>query len=123
MRENITASGGDFLAGDIGSGYDLVLMSNIVHEYPPDHNRLLISRACRAMNDRGQLVINDLVLDPSRTSPEMPALFALEMLMNTAGGRTYTEREIVSWMEGAGLTDFRSVEATAGNRIITGRKM
>jgi hypothetical protein len=53
----------------------------------------------------------------------MPALFALEMLMNTAGGRTYTEREIVSWMEGAGLADFRSVEATAGNRIITGRKM
>jgi SAM-dependent methyltransferase len=122
MQENITARGGDFLTGDIGSGYDLVLMSNVVHEYAPDDNRLLINRACRVMRHRGQLVINDLVLGPSRTSPEIPALFALEMLMNTAGGRTYTEREIVSWMEGAGLTDFRSIEATAANRIIAGRK-
>jgi 2-polyprenyl-3-methyl-5-hydroxy-6-metoxy-1,4-benzoquinol methylase len=120
LQNNVTARAVDLFAGDIGSGYDVVLISNVIHEYSPDENLTLVRKASQALNPGGHLLISDLVLDPGRTSPELPALFALEMLINTPLGRTYTCEEILAWMDGASLTEMRVIPG--GTSVLIGKK-
>jgi hypothetical protein len=42
-------------------------------------------------------------VEEGRTSPADAALFAVNMLVMTEGGRTYTEKEILSWGTAAGF--------------------
>jgi len=56
-------------------------------------NADLIRRTARALASGGQLVIQDFMLDPGRTSPRAAALFALNMLVSTSAGTHYTEAE------------------------------
>jgi len=53
------------------------------------------------------LIIRDHVMSPSRTEPVGGTLFALNMLVATTGGDTYTFDEIKEWLEDAGFTDVK----------------
>lgn len=98
----------DFLPGDFnrdrwGSGYDLILLSAIVHMNDEEQNRRLISRAAASLNRGGQLVVQDFIMSKDRTRPAVGAVFALNMLVATAHGDSYTAAEIGGWMRAAGL--------------------
>ncbi len=51
----------------------------------------------------GRLVVYEWVLDASLVGPRDVALFALMMMVENEGGATYTEPEIVGWLQAAGL--------------------
>ncbi|EKD36200.1 MAG: O-methyltransferase family 2, partial [uncultured bacterium] len=40
-----------------------------------------------------------------KDGPEFPALFALNMLLGTENGRSYSRAEIFAMLESAGITD------------------
>jgi hypothetical protein len=50
------------------------------------------------------IVVLDFIMDDDRTSPSIGAIFALNMIVNTSGGDTYTESEVKSWMKAAGMS-------------------
>jgi SAM-dependent methyltransferase len=95
--------GGDFHCDDWGKNYDLVLLSAIVHMNGADENQRLIAKAAGSLNQGGQLVIQDFIMRPDRTRPEVGAIFALNMLVATAAGDTFTAAEVRGWMRSAGL--------------------
>jgi SAM-dependent methyltransferase len=94
---------GDFKCSDWGTGYDLVLLSAIVHMNSPEENQRLIAKAAGSLRPGGQLVIQDFIMRPDRTRPAMGAFFALNMLVATAQGDTFTAGEVRGWMRAAGL--------------------
>jgi len=94
---------GDFRRDDWGKGYDLVLLSAIVHMNGALENEKLIAKAAGSLNPGGQLVIQDFIMRPDRTRPEVGAIFALNMLVATAAGDTFTAGEVRGWMRAAGL--------------------
>jgi hypothetical protein len=51
----------------------------------------------------GHLVIREFILDEDRTAPPFAALFALNMLVGTEHGNSYTESDYRTWMTAAGL--------------------
>jgi hypothetical protein len=55
----------------------------------------------------GTLLIRDHIMDEQRTYPPEGALFAINMLVNTQGGGTYTFREVAQDLKEAGFTDVR----------------
>ena len=117
----------DFLAGDFhcddwGQGYDLILLSAIVHMNSPCENRRLIARAARSLNPGGQLVIQDFIMGPDRTQPAVGAIFSLNMLVATERGDTYTRDEVRSWMRAAGLEKIRCHKTPFDASLIIGRK-
>ncbi len=61
-------------------------------------------------------------MGPDRTAPLRGALFALNMLVNTAGGDTYTEEEYRAWMKDAGLASIRREETSDGDAVMIGTK-
>ena len=68
------------------------------------------------------MVIQDFVMDEGRTTPALGALFALNMLVATESGDTYTESEIRIWMEEAGLPDVVRKDTGFGSSLIIGRR-
>jgi predicted O-methyltransferase YrrM len=106
LQQRIATKAGDLRSDDFGSGYDLLLLSAINHMLGADENRDLIRRCARALRPGGRLVIREFILNEDRTSPKPAALFALNMLVGTRNGATYTQSEYIRWMTDAG---FRAV--------------
>ncbi len=113
---------GDFRRGGFGTGYDLALLSAIVHMNGPEQNRRLVARAADALAPGGQLVVQDFVMDRGRTRPAAGAFFALNMLVATERGDSYTAGEIASWMRAAGLKRIRRVATPYDASLMIGWK-
>ena len=107
LERRVTAREGDLRRGELGHGYDLVLVSAICHMLAEDENQDLLARCARALNPGGRVAIREFILDPDRAGPPAAAMFALNMLVGTERGNTYTEAEYRGWLERAG---FRRVE-------------
>lgn len=104
VADRVATRTGDMRRDDLGSGYDLALLSAICHMFSPEENLELFRRCYRALAPGGRLAIRDFIVDPSRTSPLFAVLFALNMLVGTKAGSTYTEEEYQRWLADAGFT-------------------
>jgi hypothetical protein len=69
----------------------------------PDENRALLRRCHRALRPGGSLVIHDFVMNADRTAPRAGAIFALQMLVATPGGSTYSGEQLAAWLAEAGF--------------------
>jgi predicted O-methyltransferase YrrM len=123
LAGRIEARGGDAFADDLGGPYDLVLISNLVHIYPPQANRELVRRCAAALAPGGRLAVKDFLLDPGATSPRGAALFAVNMLVSTEAGDGYTAEQVAGWMGEAGLRPQPLLELTEQSRVLVGRRV
>ena len=83
--------------------FDLVFLSQVVHAESPARNRDLFGKIANLLDPGGRLVVHEFFVDPDRTTPADAALFAVNMLAMTPGGRTYTVDEVNAWARDAGL--------------------
>ncbi len=122
LSDRIDIRPGDYNVDELGHGFDLIFMSAIIHSNSIDENRKLIKKCSRALNADGQLIIQDFIMDEDRTSPVFGALFALNMLVGTRSGDTYTGGEVRAWMEDVGLKDIKRRDTDFGTSLMIGRK-
>ncbi|HRT28285.1 MAG TPA: methyltransferase [Kiritimatiellia bacterium] len=85
---------GDFMRNALPKGADLAWVSAIVHQNSREQNRKLFAKVFAALEPGGQILIRDVFVDASRTRPASGALFAVNMLVNTPGGGTFTFGEM-----------------------------
>ncbi|MDD5170460.1 MAG: methyltransferase [Syntrophales bacterium] len=95
---------GDFYRDEFPAGHDLAFVSAIIHQNSPGQNCELYSKIFRSLESGGRIVIRDHIMSPERTRPRSGAVFAVNMLVGTTGGSTYTFEEIESDLERAGFT-------------------
>ena len=122
LEDRIGVKGGDYHVDDFGSGYDLVFMSAIVHINSPEENRRLMRRAFESLNPGGRIVIQDHLIDEDRTSPPRGVIFAINMLVNTPGGDSYTEGEMRGWLLDAGCVEVLRIPTGMENDLRSGRR-
>jgi 2-polyprenyl-3-methyl-5-hydroxy-6-metoxy-1,4-benzoquinol methylase len=122
MTERLSLFPGDFLTTDFGDGYDMVLLFSIVHMLSPDDSRKLVTKCVNALNPGGQLIIKEFVVEDDRTGPPDAVLFALNMLVGTEQGDSYTEAELFDWMKQAGLSRLSRIEPLPGNSLLIGHR-
>jgi predicted O-methyltransferase YrrM len=113
---------GNYLTLDFEGSYDLILLSAIVHINSYDQNKLLIKRCADALNKNGMIIINDYVMSEDRTKPYQGAAFAINMLVGTVSGDTYTEKEMREWYESAGLLKIERKNTSFGSDLMIGIK-
>lgn len=121
-KNNFEYITGDYLEDDFGTGYDLILLSAIVHINSFEQNEKLIQKCYHSLNSKGQIIIKDWVMSEERTAPLGGAIFALNMLVGTECGDTYTESEIKSWLLNAGISKIERKDTSFGNSLIIGYK-
>jgi len=103
LADRVTLVGGDFCTDDLPAGADLAWLGAICHQNSREQNRALFAKVHKALADDGAVVIRDVVMDPSRTSPASGALFAVNMLTATEAGGTYTFDEYSEDLREAGF--------------------
>lgn len=122
LQDRITARPGDLTADDLGSGYDLILLSAICHMLGPEANVDLLRRCFAALSPGGRVVIQDFILAPDRTAPRSAALFSLNMLVGTREGSCYTGEEYRSWLRRVGFDGVREVAPPGPTGLLIGRR-
>jgi len=93
---------GDYHADPLPEGFDLVLLSNVIHGEDEARNRDLAARCFAALKPGGRIVVKDHVLEEDGTAPAGGAVFSLLMLL-TGPGRDYTFGEVAEWLRAAGF--------------------
>lgn len=105
LSERISFSSGDITKDSLGAGYDVIWISHLLHSENPTSSARIIQKATQALSSGGLLMIQEFILDDSKTSPLFPALFSLNMLVGTPTGQAYSQQELATIMADAGLAD------------------
>ncbi len=111
---------GDLRGEDYGSGYDLVFISAICHMLDPEENRAMLRKSYRALAPAGRVAIQDFILEPDKTAPRAAAMFALNMLVGTRAGASYSEPEYRAWLEEAGFSGVRRLHLPGPTGLMIG---
>jgi len=107
LRDRVRLVAGDFTRDELPQGHDLAFVSAIIHQNSPAQNLSLFKKVYRSLVAGGRVVVRDHVMEPDRTRPKDGAIFAVNMLVNTSGGGTYTFEEIQSVLSQAGFSRIR----------------
>lgn len=111
-RENAEAAGvsgryhavaGSAFDADWGSGFDLVLLANFLHQFDRDACVTLLRKARESLGSGGRAVAVEFLLNEDRVSPRFSAMFAFQMLGSTPQGDAYTAREFEDMGRAAGF--------------------
>jgi len=109
LVDRVTLVGGDYNIDPLPAGADFAWLSAVAHQNSRVQNRALYSRIYAALASGGTLVIRDIVMDSSRTVPPAGALFAVNMLVATEGGNSYTFEEFRDDLARAGFVEIELI--------------
>ena len=109
FADRVALVGGDFYTDELPAGHDLALLSAIIHQNSRQQNVDLYGKIMRALVRGGRLIIRDHIMSPDRTSPPAGAVFAINMLVATHDGGTYSFDEVREDLESAGFSQVRQI--------------
>ncbi|GMV91753.1 MAG: hypothetical protein AMXMBFR82_15310 [Candidatus Hydrogenedentota bacterium] len=117
MLNRLSFHPGDLTTDSLGEGYDLVLVSNIIHSYSEQTNRNLISNCFEALVPGGMLIVKDFLTHNDRSGPAFSLLFALRMQIANGEGDTYSCEQVASWTDDAGFDGGRLINLSPQTRL------
>ncbi len=114
---------GDFTSDPLPSGADLAWVSAIVHQNSRAQNRALFTKVFAALVPGGRIAIRDVLMEEDRTKPVAGALFAVNMLVATTGGGTFTLAELREDLEAVGFVEVTLARRDeAMNSVVVAKK-
>jgi (2Fe-2S) ferredoxin/SAM-dependent methyltransferase len=122
LTGRIDTRAGDLRKDRFGTGFNLILVLAICHMLSPEENQDLFRRCFKALETGGRIVIQDFILEPDKTAPKQAALFALNMLVGTPAGSTYSFEEYSTWLGEAGFKDAREIRLPGPSNLIVGAR-
>jgi len=119
----VAFSPGDFYRNELPRGADFAWLSAIIHQHGREENRELFAKVFRALEAGGRIGIRDVVMEACRTRPAFGALFAVNMLVGTDRGGTYTFQEIADDLAAVGFSEAEyRVRAEDMTAVVLARK-
>ena len=101
VADRLECRGGDMFR-DPAPDADVVLLSNILHDWDVPECRTLLARCTRALPPGGRLLIHDVFLNDALDGPLPVALYSAALCRITEG-RIYSAGEYRGWMAELGL--------------------
>jgi SAM-dependent methyltransferase len=112
---------GDLFASPFPAGADVVLLSNILHDWDVPECRKIVRRCAEALPSGGRLLIHDVFLDDDLGGPLPVALYSAA-LFSVTEGRAYSAAEYSSWLAEAGIAVTRILPTLAHCGVLEGVK-
>jgi 2-polyprenyl-3-methyl-5-hydroxy-6-metoxy-1,4-benzoquinol methylase len=122
VADRHTTSEGDFFSADFGRDHQLATIGHILHGEGPERSRKLLKKTFKALAPGGIVAISEFVPNDDRTGPVPPLIFAVNMLVNTDSGDTFTFAEMSAWLLEAGFVNPRLLEAPAVSPLVLADK-
>ncbi|MFO0982642.1 MAG: methyltransferase [Planctomycetota bacterium] len=119
LTDQVELRGGDLREASLGEReFDVVILGHICHSEGAEHTQALLRQTARALVHGGTLAIAEFLPDDDRRGPPLPLMFALNMLVHTTDGNTFTVAQFRSWLEQCGFADVRTLEVPAPSPLI-----
>ena len=113
---------GDMFDVDFGAGYSVAVLGHVLHCEGEARARRLLRKVFDALAPGGTIAIAEFNPDEDRTGPVLPLIFAVNMLVNTEEGDTYTFGHISNWLREAGFETPWQLPAPAPSPLVLARK-
>ena len=113
---------GDLQEADFGDGYDIATLGHILHSEGEERSRRLLKKTFAALGSGGIIAIAEWLVNDERTQPLPPVMFAVQMLVNTEKGDTFSLSEIKGWLREAGFKKARLLKAPGPSPLILATK-
>jgi len=102
VEDRIELVAGDMFVDRLPMNMDLVLLSNVLHDWDVPECRALTRRAAATLSDCGRLLIHDVFLNDALDGPLPIALYSAALFTLTEG-RAYSAAEYRAMLAEAGL--------------------
>jgi SAM-dependent methyltransferase len=107
VAAQVSTKAGNYHRDDLGEGYDVLFLSDVLHQESPAAAEALLAKAYRALKPGGQLIVQAMFLNEDRVSPRWPVMHSLILLSVYGGGRAYTVEETKRMTEQVGFDNCR----------------
>ncbi len=118
LSDRYTFAAGDLSDADFGAGHQIATLGHILHSEGETRSRALLQKTFQALAPGGTIAIAEFLVNEDRTAPTGSLIFALNMLVNTTDGNTYSFDEIKRWLEDAGFVQARLLPAAGPSPLI-----
>src|SRR5882757_2909003 len=122
VADQYSYSAGDLLEADFGEKHSLAILGNIIHSEGEPRSHTLLEKTFHALADGGTIAIAEFLVNEERTEPLMGLIFAVNMVVHTQDGYTYSFEEIRSWLEGVGFENVRLLPIPGPSPLILADK-
>jgi predicted O-methyltransferase YrrM len=103
VSDRLECRPGDMFKDALPPGADVVLLSNVLHDWDVPECRALVRRCAADLPPGGLLLIHDVFLNDALDGPLPVALYSAALFCLTEG-RAYSAAEYRAWLAEAGLT-------------------
>jgi precorrin-6B methylase 2 len=122
LAERFTFVEGDLHDADFGSGHNVATLGHILHSEGEALSRKLLGRTFAALAPGGTIAIQEFLVNNDRSGPLNGLIFAVNMLVNTDSGSTFSFEQISEWLTEAGFVNARTVETHGPSPLILATK-
>ncbi|PYK18520.1 MAG: methyltransferase [Verrucomicrobia bacterium] len=122
VRDRFDFVEADLLEANFGNGYDIATLGHILHSEGEKRSQQLLKKVFRALKSGGTIAIAEWLVNDDRTKPLPSLMFAVQMLVNTEKGDTFSFNEIKKWLEDAGFKKVRKLDAPGPSPLILATK-
>jgi len=122
LSERFKFVSGDLLLADFGSGHQIATLGHILHSEGEARSRSLLAKTFAALASGGTIAIAEFLVNEDRTGPLNGLIFAVNMLVNTEHGGTYSFEEISGWLAEAGFVNPRTLDSPGPSPLILATK-
>jgi predicted O-methyltransferase YrrM len=121
VSDRLECRAGDMFRDPVPDGCDVMLLSNVLHDWDVPECRTLLGRCAAALPAGGRLLIHDVFLNDALDGPLPIALYSAALFALTEG-RAYSAAEYRGWLREAGLTAGEVVPTLIHCGVLTGTK-
>lgn len=118
VGDRLTARPGDLLEVDYGNGHHIATLGHILHSEGRERSRRLLKKIFAALCPGGTIAIGEFVVNHDRSGPPMPLLFAVNMLVHSEQGDTFSFEEMGAWLREAGFRKPRLLDVPAVSPLV-----
>ena len=107
MAQRIRVVGVDISRQALPRGFDIALLSNVLHAHGEDENRSLLLQLHQSLRPQGYLILRDVFMRGRGTAPEWGTLFSVLMFLHSPRGRCHGLDDILGWLRVAGFSQIK----------------
>jgi SAM-dependent methyltransferase len=113
---------GDLQQADFGTGHHVATLGHILHSEGIDRSKALLKKTFNALAPGGTIAVAEFLVNADRTGPLGGLIFAVNMLVNTDRGDTFSFEEISGWLSEAGFVNARTLDTHGPSPLILANK-
>lgn len=119
--DRIATVDADMLAEPWPRGHDVVLLSNVLHNWDESACQELLDKAFDTLPESGSVVVHEILLDDAKDGPLTAACLSVVMLLSHRG-KQYTFGELSHMLRAAGFEEIGIAPSFGYYQTITARK-